>query len=156
MPSPIPTPPPLPVTSPTAQLTLYYDGNCPFCLAEMRRLRGWDKAGHLAFIDIAEPDFNPTPLSVTMAALNLQLHAKTTDGKLTVGIDSMLAAYTLVGKAALVWPLRVRLLRPMLSYLYRQFARNRYRVSAWLGYAPVPRCTANQCQAGNPFLRERP
>jgi predicted DCC family thiol-disulfide oxidoreductase YuxK len=31
------------------ELTLYYDGKCPFCTTEMARLAGWDRAGRLAF-----------------------------------------------------------------------------------------------------------
>lgn len=27
-------------------LTLYYDGACPFCAAEIARLRHWDEASH--------------------------------------------------------------------------------------------------------------
>jgi predicted DCC family thiol-disulfide oxidoreductase YuxK len=147
---------PLPVASPHTRLTLYYDGNCPFCLAEMKRMASWNHAGYLAFIDIATPGFDPALLGTDMAALNLQLHSQTADGTLLVGIDSMLAAYPLVGKGWMVWPLRVGWLRPLLGYLYRQFARNRYRISAWLGYRPVVRCEAGVCQVGNPFLRERP
>jgi hypothetical protein len=37
-----------------------------------------------------------------MAALNRESHARTADGGLLVGIDSLLAAYTLVGRAWLV------------------------------------------------------
>ncbi len=147
---------PLPAATLHTRLTLYFDGNCPFCLAEMQRLRSWNKAGYLAFVDIAEPGFDPALLGVDMSALNLQLHSQTADGTLLVGIDSMLAAYPLVDKSWMIWPLRVRLLRPLLGWLYRQFARNRYRVSAWLGYSPVVRCTDGVCQTGNPFLRERP
>ena len=39
----------------TSELTLFYDGNCPFCSAEIARLRKWNSAGKVAFVDIAEP-----------------------------------------------------------------------------------------------------
>jgi predicted DCC family thiol-disulfide oxidoreductase YuxK len=134
------------------ELTLLFDGHCPFCAAEMARLRRWDGKGRLNFVDISLPDFDPAGLKLDMAALDRELHSITADGKLLVGIDSMLAAYTLVGKGWLVLPLRVIWLRPLLSLLYRQFARNRYRFSRWLGYRPVPTCEHNVCRAGNPFL----
>lgn len=136
----------------TAELTLFYDGNCPFCSAEMARLRNWNRAGRLAFVDIAEPGFDPAFLGVDMAALNRELHSLTAQGKVLVGIDSMLAAYTLAGKSWLVLPLRIRLLRPLLANLYRGFARNRYRFSRWLGYQPVPRCDSGLCRMRNPYL----
>ena len=59
------------------QLTLFYDGNCPFCDVEMRRLRGWNRAGRLHFVDIAEAGFDPATLGVSMQALNLELHSQT-------------------------------------------------------------------------------
>jgi len=141
---------------PAPALTLYFDGRCPFCVTEIGRLRGWDTAGRLAFIDIAEPGFDPAPLGVDMAALNRELHAATPGGALLVGIDSMLAAYTLVGRGRLVWPLRIRRLRPGLAALYRWFARNRYRFSRLLGYrlqAPLAACDGATCAAKGPFMK---
>lgn len=133
-------------------LTLYYDGKCPFCALEMARLANWDRAGRLAFVDIAQPQFDPAHLGASMAELNLQLYSQRADGVVLVGIDSMLAAYTLAGRGALVWPLRVPLLRDLLSYLYRLFARNRYKMSALLGYK-APACADGAC-AINPFLKD--
>jgi predicted DCC family thiol-disulfide oxidoreductase YuxK len=97
------------------ELTLYYDGNCGICRAEMARLRGWDNGHRLGFTDIAAPDFSPLSLGVSMAALNAEMHARTADGRLLAGIDSLLAAYTLVGRGWMVAPLRVAALRPVFS-----------------------------------------
>jgi len=71
-----------------------------------------------------------------------EMHALTADGRLLVGIDSLLAAYTLLGRGWMVAPLRVRALRPVFSALYRGFARNRYRISALLG---APACKDGVC-----------
>ena len=135
----------------TPSLTLFFDGKCPFCAAEMTRLRAWDKHGRLGFVDMAQYDFDPSMLGVEMAALDRELHSRTAAGKILVGIDSILAAYTLVGKGWIVLPLRVALLRPMLAWLYRGFARNRYRFSRWLGYKAVPPCQDGSCQMRHPF-----
>jgi predicted DCC family thiol-disulfide oxidoreductase YuxK len=127
------------------ELTLYYDGHCGFCRAEMARLRGWDKAGRIHFVDIAAPGFSPEPLGVSLQALNTELHARTADGRTLAGIDSILAAYAAVGQGWRVWPLRMVLLRPALSALYRSFARNRYRISAMLG-RDTPACSNGVCE----------
>ncbi|MES2017846.1 MAG: DUF393 domain-containing protein [Pseudomonadota bacterium] len=136
-------------------LTLFFDGKCPFCAAEMQRLAKWDRTACLAFVDIATPGFDPAHLKATMDELNLQLYSLTADGRVLVGIDSMVAAYTLVGRGVLVWPLRVPLLRDVLSYLYRLFARNRYQMSALLGYKAAPACENGLC-AINPFFKDHP
>lgn len=139
----------------TPELTLYFDGNCPFCLAGMTRLKAWNHAGKLGFVDISEASFDPTFLGVDMAALDRQLHSRTDDGRVLVGIDSMLQAYTLLGKSWLVLPLRVKFLRPSLSYLYQQFARHRYTFSRLLGYQPVNTCSSASCKLQHPFFQAK-
>jgi predicted DCC family thiol-disulfide oxidoreductase YuxK len=135
-------------------LTLFFDGQCAFCATEMQRLAGWDRANRLDYVDISLPGFDPAPLGATMEDLNLEMYSMTADGNVLVGVDSLLAAYTLVGKGYLVWPLRVPLLREFLAWLYRLFARNRYKMSDLLGYKPPP-CVGGVCTPGNPFLKDR-
>jgi predicted DCC family thiol-disulfide oxidoreductase YuxK len=134
-----------------AELTLYYDGKCPFCTTEMSKLRQWDKHGRLAFVDIAAPDFNPVVLGIEMTELGRELYSQTSSGKILVGIDSLLAAYTKAGKSMYVFPLRFKLVRPLFTYLYRQFARNRYRMSQILRYKLPPQCDKDSCRTNFPF-----
>jgi predicted DCC family thiol-disulfide oxidoreductase YuxK len=129
------------------ELTLYYDGACVFCRKEVARLRRWDDAGRLDFADIAASGFTPPP-GVELRALNTEMHALGADGRMLVGIDSLLAAYTLLGRGWMVAPLRVRVLRPVFSTLYRGFARNRYRISALLG---GPACADGVCANKHPL-----
>ncbi|SHG47535.1 thiol-disulfide oxidoreductase DCC family protein [Massilia sp. CF038] len=138
----------------TAALTLYYDGRCAFCSTEMARLGRWDKKHQLAFTDIAQPGFDPAHLGASMVELNLEMYSQAADGTVYAGIDSMLAAYTLVGRGYLVAPLRVPFLRPPLAYLYRMFARNRYRMSTLLGYKITPVCQDGVCAHRNPYLKD--
>lgn len=135
-------------------LTLYYDGQCAFCTREMMRLAGWDKHARLAFVDIARPGFDPAHLGLTMAQLNREMASQTAAGQVLLGVDSMLAAYPLVGRGMFVWPLRVPGLRQVLTVLYRLFARHRYAMSKLLGYR-MPACADGVCGIGNPFLRGR-
>lgn len=114
----------------TPALTLYYDGNCSICRAQMSRLRERDRAGRLAFSDIAAPGFTAQGGGVSMEALGTQIHVRTADGRLLVGIDSLIAIYTALERGWWVAPLRWRALRPLCSAMYRSLARNRYRLSA--------------------------
>jgi predicted DCC family thiol-disulfide oxidoreductase YuxK len=135
-------------------LTLYYDGHCAFCTREMMRLAGWDQHQRLAFVDISRPGFDPAHLGLSMAELHREMASQTAEGKVLLGVDSMLAAYPLVGRGFLVWPLRVPGLRTLLAALYRLFARHRYAMSKLLGYK-MPDCADGMCGIGNPFLRDR-
>ena len=136
------------------QLTLYYDGNCPFCAAGMDRLAELDKAGKLSFVDIARAGFDPKHLNASMEQLNLEIYSQTESGEILVGVDSLLAAYTLAGQGWRVLPLRVPVLRGVLASLYRAFARNRYTMSRLLGYKATRACEDGVCFHGNPFFKD--
>lgn len=131
----------------TTALTVYFDGNCPICMREIRQLRARDRAERLAFVDISAPAFDPSPLGVSLSALNAQMHAWNADGECLIGIDAIYAAYTLTGRGWLVAPLRAPALRPAARALYRLFARNRVRVSRWLGVRNESDCVGGACAA---------
>lgn len=126
------------------QLTLYFDGKCPFCRAGMARLHGWDKRRQLAFVDIADPSFDPAILDVDMASLNRELYVRTFDGRLLKGLEGIVAAYRLVGQGWRVAWMRLPLLRRLMAALYLFFARHRYAASRMLGYR-LPECSDNVC-----------
>ncbi|WP_322087037.1 DUF393 domain-containing protein [Burkholderia sp. BCC1999] len=132
----------------TSELVLYFDGRCPLCVAEIRRLGARDARHRLAFVDIAEPGFDPAPLGVGLPALNRELHARLPDGRMLAGVDSIVAAHALVGRRWLVWLLRVPVMRAALALLYRRFARNRHAVSRWLGYRAEAPCDGAACGSG--------
>ncbi|WP_164707871.1 thiol-disulfide oxidoreductase DCC family protein [Paraburkholderia phosphatilytica] len=125
-------------------LTLYFDGACPFCVAEITRLRSWDEQGRIRFVDIAVPEFEAPP-GVDLAALNREMHGRTAEGAWLTGIDCIVAAYDTVGRGWLVAPLRVRAMRPLFRRGYRLFARHRQRISRWLGLKVEPMCTDGRC-----------
>ncbi|MCA8049050.1 thiol-disulfide oxidoreductase DCC family protein [Burkholderia arboris] len=132
----------------SSELVLYFDGRCPLCVAEIRRLGARDARHRLAFVDIAGPGFDPAPLGVGLPALNRELHARLPDGRMLTGVDSIVAAHALVGRRWLVWLLRVPAMRDVLAPLYRRFARNRHAVSRWLGYHAGTRCDDAACGIG--------
>lgn len=140
---------------PSTALTLYFDGKCPFCAAEMARLARWDKAGRLAFVDMSVPGFDPAHLGVTLDHMNLEMVSQRADGQILSGTASILAAYSLAGRGWMVWPLRIPVLRGLLSWLYRLFARNRYRMSRLLGYRGAPQCADGVCARRNPYFNDR-
>ncbi|MCA7925450.1 DUF393 domain-containing protein [Burkholderia cenocepacia] len=131
-----------------SELVLYFDGRCPLCVAEIRRLGEHDVRHRLAFVDIAEPGFDPAPLGVDLPALNRELHARLPDGRMLTGIDSILAAHTLLGRRGLVRLLRVPAMRAVFASLYRRLAGNRQAVSRWLGYRAEACCEGGTCSIG--------
>ncbi|MBN3836549.1 DUF393 domain-containing protein [Burkholderia sp. Ac-20344] len=142
----------------STELVLYFDGRCPLCVAEIKRLAARDARQQLAFVDIAEPGFDPAPLGVDLSALNRELHARLPDGRVLTGVDSILAAHALTGRRWLVRLLRVPAVRGALAPLCRRFARNRHAVSRWLGYhaeAPCDEAACGRDRAAEP-VTDRP
>ena len=113
----------------TTSLTLLYDASCPVCALEMDHLWERNAQGRLAFVDIADPSFEPAAWGATMAELQAQIHGVRPDGSHLVGLAALRQAYEAVGLGwvlgATAWPP----LQPLANAAYRAFARHRQRIS---------------------------
>lgn len=120
------------------QLTLLYDGACPICAWEKRRLKRHDKQARLIFIDVSAPDFDPSKYGVTQVALMGSLHAVSADGRVIKGVDTLIAAYRAVNWWWAYLPL-VCMPRPITEYAYAWFADHRHAISRRFGglFGPV-------------------
>lgn len=124
-------------------LTLYYDGACPVCVAEMRNLEARDVHGQLRFVNLDIADADRYPPGIQKAAMMALIHARCADGRLLRGMEVFRLAYRAVG---LPWVARLVSLpgiKPLTDALYPAIARNRYRLSAtpvrWLFEAATRR-----------------
>lgn len=125
---------------------LFYDGCCPLCVAEMKKLAKKDHARQIEFINIQLDSQMQQYPSVDPSEANRILHAITPDNQLITGLDVTYQAWALVGKGWLFKPLTWRWFRFIADPVYLWFASNRYSISAWLtGNA---RCES--CQIGRP------
>lgn len=114
------------------ELSIFYDGGCPLCVAEMDHLKRLDNAGKIAFEDICAADFNARFPRVDRQQADRILHGELGDGEMIYGLDVTYWAWVLVGKrhwvAILRWPLFKQLAQ--LGYLF--FARYRHQISRLL------------------------
>lgn len=114
------------------ELSIFYDGGCPLCVAEMDHLKRLDNAGKIAFEDICAADFNARFPRVDRQQADRILHGELGDGEMIYGLDVTYSAWALVGKrhwvAILRWPLFKQLAQ--LGYLF--FARYRHQISRLL------------------------
>lgn len=78
--------PPLDMAGASAarQLTVYYDGGCPLCRAEIAHYRRRDAAGRVAFVDLTEPHAE-TGADLSCAAALARFHVREADGRLISG-----------------------------------------------------------------------
>ncbi len=114
-------------------LTLYYDGRCPLCQAEMLYLQHRDHRGLLTCIDITREDYDAqlTGLSCEMAMASI--HGQLPNGEWLRGVAVFAAAYERVGLHRMASLLSRPRLQPLLGWGYARFARHRYTLSRWLG-----------------------
>lgn len=117
-------------------MTLYYDGHCSLCLAEIRFLEQRNQAGLLSFVDVCAPDFSSAEVGASSCQILLDnMHAKLADGTVLVGAEVFAAAYARVQLPRMAWLFSRPLLMPIWRLGYRLFARHRERISRLIGPA---------------------
>lgn len=115
------------------ELTLYYDGQCPLCLAEVEFLQSRNTRGELAFVDITQTGFETSGHNISCEAAMAQIHGRTADGQLLIGVPVFAMAYKLAKLPFLAWLLSRRWLLPVLQPAYVLFAKHRQTLSKRIG-----------------------
>jgi predicted DCC family thiol-disulfide oxidoreductase YuxK len=120
------------------QVEVFYDGECPLCLREIKMLRWMDRKHRIRFTDIADPPFNPADHGKTMREFVDEIQGRLPDGTWIVGVEVFRRLYAAVGFGPVVWLSRLPGVSHALNLAYRVFARNRL----WL----TGRCDAGTCK----------
>jgi predicted DCC family thiol-disulfide oxidoreductase YuxK len=113
----------------TRDVIVFHDGGCPLCAREIALMRWLDRAGHIRFVDVADPSVC-CPLD--RKSMLERLHAME-DGVMLSGAEAFAAMWRAIpllrplGLAAR-WPL----VGPALDAAYRAFLRLRPRLQTWL------------------------
>jgi predicted DCC family thiol-disulfide oxidoreductase YuxK len=115
------------------ELTLYYDGQCPLCVAEVAFLQSRNATGKLAFVDITQAGFAQAGHHISCEAAMAQIHGRTSDGQVLVGVPVFAAAYKLAKLPVIAWLLSRRWLMPVLQPAYVLFAKHRQAISRRIG-----------------------
>lgn len=115
------------------ELTMYYDGQCPLCIAEVEFLQTRNTQGELAFVDITQTGFENAGHNISCEAAMAQIHGRTADGQVLVGVPVFAMAYKLAKLPVLSWLLSRRWLMPVLQPSYVLFAKHRQTLSKRIG-----------------------
>ena len=115
------------------KLTLFYDGACPLCQAEILFLSGRNKAGLLDFIDINSDRFDSNEIGISCEAALAAMYGQFASGKLIHGVPVFSEAYRRANLPALAWLFSRTTLQPILRVCYRFFANNRHAISSLFG-----------------------
>jgi len=79
--------------TPAFPLQVFYDGACSVCAAEMNHYRRREHGGRLVFVDLSNPDFDPTPFNITLEAFNYEMHAIDREGRVYRGVEAFWAIW---------------------------------------------------------------
>jgi predicted DCC family thiol-disulfide oxidoreductase YuxK len=136
------------------QLTLFYDGSCPLCVAEMQALAAFDDKKRLKLVDLGRPEVAECYPGIDRVAAMQILHAELDRGdgtstEMLLGLDATRWAWKLVNRKPWIAMLRWPLIRPVADLCYLFFARHRYRISYLL-------TGRKRCEAGVCDIRKEP
>ncbi len=73
-------------------LTVWYDGDCPICTAEIGLMRRLDRASAIEFVDLSLPGACPTDRNARLA----RLHAQVRGGPMVAGAAAFVAMWRVV------------------------------------------------------------
>ena len=110
-------------------LTLFFDGHCPLCSAEVQQLNRLDHLGLLELVDLHQADFTLLYPHVNKVQASNILQAEQSDGTMLYGLDANCKAWELVGKKRWLRVLRWPVIRMFADLGYMFFAKNRSTIS---------------------------
>lgn len=119
-------------------LELFFDGDCPLCLREVKMLMRLDRDSRIHFVDIAAPGFQP-PEGVDYPTLMDRIHARR-GAEWYEGVEVFRQLYEAVGFGPVVAATRLPGVASLLNVGYRAFAKNRLRLTG--------RCVDGTCAVG--------
>jgi predicted DCC family thiol-disulfide oxidoreductase YuxK len=115
------------------KLTLFYDGACPLCQAEILFLSGRNQAGLLNFVDINSKAYDPLKVGVSCEEALAAMYGQYADGTLINGVTVFPEAYRRAELPTLAWIFSRKSMQPILKIGYRFFASNRHAISRVFG-----------------------
>lgn len=115
----------------TSKLTIYYDGNCPLCLAEIHLLRHHNHKQLLDFVSIQELDTSTSHINCDLALQTI--HARLGDNLIIVGPTVFFEAYKRTDLSIINYFFSFTITRFFYTKFYAVFAKYRHQISRLVG-----------------------
>ena len=81
---------------------VFFDGECPLCVREIRLLRLLDRRHRIRFTDISVKDFRPELYQKSFSDFMDEIHGRLPDGSWITGVEVFRRLYSAVGFGPLV------------------------------------------------------
>lgn len=115
------------------KFTIFYDGKCPLCQAEILFLSHRNEKKLLAFVDINTDQFDAHAIGITCDQAMAAIYGQFENGELISGVAVFEQAYRRARLPFLAWLFARKLLQPFLYFSYVVFAKYRHAISRALG-----------------------
>ncbi|MDE0862852.1 MAG: DUF393 domain-containing protein [Rubripirellula sp.] len=119
------------------KVEVFYDGQCPLCMREIRLLRRLDRHSRIRFSDISADDFSALTFDRTISDFMDEIQGRLPDGEWITGVEVFRRLYAAVGLGSWVSLTRLPGISWGLDVGYRVFAKNRLKLTG--------RCSINAC-----------
>ncbi len=113
--------------------TLFYDGACPLCLAEITFLKSRNHAGLLSFVDINSANYDPQQVGVSCKEALAKMYGQVEGETPINGVAVFGEAYRRADLNTLAWIFTRSWMMPILKPSYWFFAKYRHGISSALG-----------------------
>ena len=114
---------------PGKTVEVFYDGDCPLCMREIRMLKRKDRAARIQFTNIAAPEFDAAAYGTTYRELMARIRGRLGDGTWIEGVEVFRQLYAAIGWRTLVRISRLPGISHLLRLGYILFAKNRLRLT---------------------------
>ena len=115
----------------SSKLTIYYDGSCPLCLAEIHFLKHQNQKGLLEFVSLQELDADVDGVNCELAFKTI--HARIGDKQIISGPEVFFEAYKRTNLWRINYLFSFAVIRFLYSKLYIVFAKYRHQISRVIG-----------------------
>ena len=126
------------------KLTFLFDGGCPLCLRETNFLKKRDVLNQISFVDINSKNYDKNLFSgISYSEAMSNLHGIMENGEIIRGLDVLAYSYELIGLGWVYYPLKIKLLSPLLRLVYRYWAKYRLQIT---GRSNIEKLCTFQCE----------
>jgi predicted DCC family thiol-disulfide oxidoreductase YuxK len=126
--------------------TLFYDGACPLCQAEILFLQNRNQAGLLYFVDIHSAQYDPQTVGVSCEAALASMYGQIEGESPINGVAVFGEAYRRANLPLMAWIFTRPWMMPILRPSYRFFAKHRHGISGFFG-PPLLRLVKARCSS---------
>lgn len=115
----------------STKLTIFYDGDCPLCLAEIHFLKQHNQRGLLLFKSLQQIDSANTVINCEFALKTI--HAKLGANEIIIGPEVFYEAYKRTDLRLVNYLFSIKLIRFIYAKFYGLFAKYRHQISKLIG-----------------------